>query len=81
VDLPDGIKTNSAESVWVAKKVEKMVKDSGIEPYDKRVNKGYWRLVLFRESKRTNQVLISVVVTKNFLEDESKQREIEEQLV
>jgi tRNA (uracil-5-)-methyltransferase len=27
--------------------------ESGLEPYDKRINKGYFRLVLFRESRRT----------------------------
>lgn len=54
VDYPDEIKTNSFESVMVAKAVEKLVIESGLEPYDKRINQGFWRLLLFRESKRTN---------------------------
>jgi len=54
VDYPDGIKTNSKESVEVAKIVERIVIESGVEPYDKRINKGYWRICLYRESKKTN---------------------------
>ena len=72
MDYPDGIKTNSAESVQVAKVIEQLVKESGVEPYDRRINQGYWRLVLFRESRRTNQVLISVTVSDGYLLDEAK---------
>jgi hypothetical protein len=72
VDYPDGIKTNSAESVQVAKVIEQIVKESGVEPYDRRINQGYWRLVLYRESRRTNQVLISVTVSDGYLLDEAK---------
>jgi tRNA/tmRNA/rRNA uracil-C5-methylase (TrmA/RlmC/RlmD family) len=81
VDYPDGIKTNSRESLLVAKSIEQLVKDSEIEPYDKRTNTGYFRLVLFRESKITNQVLISLVVSENFLVDQEKQTWIENQLL
>jgi tRNA/tmRNA/rRNA uracil-C5-methylase (TrmA/RlmC/RlmD family) len=38
VDYPDGIKTNSVESVRVAKQVQDLVIASGVEPYDKRIN-------------------------------------------
>ena len=72
MDYPDGIKTNSAESVQVAKVIEQIVKESGVEPYDRRINQGYWRLVLYRESRRTNQVLISVTVSDGYLLDEAK---------
>lgn len=72
VDYPDGIKTNSVESVQVAKQIENLVIASGLEPYDKRINVGYWRLLLFRESKRTNQVLISVIVSENYPVEEEK---------
>jgi tRNA/tmRNA/rRNA uracil-C5-methylase (TrmA/RlmC/RlmD family) len=79
VDYPDGIKTNSVESVLVAKKVQDLVIASGIEPYDRRVNLGFWRLLLYRESKRTNQVLISVIVTgDNFIVEPEKQQWIED---
>lgn len=81
VDYPDGLKTNSAESVQVAKAIEALVIESGVEPYDRRLNQGYWRLLLYRESKRTNQVLISVVVSDGYLLDEAKQQWIEEQLL
>jgi hypothetical protein len=37
----------------VAKVIENIVKESGIEPYDRRINAGYWRIVLYRESKKT----------------------------
>ncbi|TNV80921.1 hypothetical protein FGO68_gene17410 [Halteria grandinella] len=81
VDYPDGIKTNSQESVIVAKAVEKLVIESGLEPYDKRINQGFWRLLLFRESKRTNQLLISVIVTDKYPHaTEEKIKEIEDKL-
>lgn len=81
VDEPDGIKTNSAESVWVAKKIESMIIESGIEPYDKKINRGYFRLVLYRESKRTNQVLISLIVSDGYFVEEEKHKWIQEQLI
>ena len=48
----------------MAKKFEKIVLESGLEPYDKSVNKGYWRILLYRESKVTKQVLVCIVVSK-----------------
>lgn len=72
VDYPDEIKTHSNESVWVAKQVQQLVIESGIEPYDKRINSGYWRIVLFRESKITKQALISIVVSKGYLKDDDE---------
>ena len=55
--------------------------ESGVEPYDKKINQGYWRLLLYRESKQTNQVLISVIVTESFPIEAEKQKWIEDQLV
>ena len=56
--------------------------DSGLEPYDKRINQGFWRLLLFRESKRTNQALISVIVTDNYpTATEDKIKAIEDKLI
>lgn len=64
----DNISVISEESLYVAKKVEEVVQDiydaHGIEPYDKMKNDGFWRLVLFRESKQTKQVLISLIVSE-----------------
>ena len=64
VEKPDSIKVNSAESLIVAKKFEKIVAESGLTPYDKSVNRGFWRILVYRESKVTKQVLICVVVSK-----------------
>ena len=33
-------------------------------PYNKSKSKGFWRILLYRESKVTKQILISVVVSK-----------------
>jgi TPP-dependent indolepyruvate ferredoxin oxidoreductase alpha subunit len=60
-----------------AKQIEKLIIESGVEPYDKKVNQGYWRIVLYRESKKTKQVLISVIVSDGYLLDEEKQKWIE----
>lgn len=54
VDHADNIKAISRSSLAVAKKLEEIIKQSGIEPYDRKTNKGYWRILLYRESKKTN---------------------------
>jgi hypothetical protein len=61
----------------VAKKVEKLIRESYIEPYDRRINSGYWRILLYRESKKTNQVLISVVVSEDYPVEKEKQDFVE----
>lgn len=53
VDYPDNIKAISKESILVAKIMERIAKESGLEPYDRVKNEGFWRIVLYRESKRT----------------------------
>jgi tRNA (uracil-5-)-methyltransferase len=63
VEKPDAIKVNSSESLIVAKTFESIVKQSGISPYEKNSNSGYWRLLVVRESKTTKQMLVSVVVS------------------
>lgn len=72
MDYPDNIKSISKESIQVAKIVEEFIRKSGVEPYDRLKNSGFWRILLFRESKRTKQVLISLVVTKQDIEPEFK---------
>ena len=42
VEKPDNIKVNSSESLIVAKRFETFVTESGIDAYDKSVNKGFW---------------------------------------
>ena len=65
VDYPDKIRVISKESLMAAKMLEAIVRESGLEPYDKTTNQGFWRILLFRESKKTKQVLISVAVTED----------------
>ena len=36
-----------------------------LEPFDKATGKGFWRILLYRESKVTKQVTITVVVSKS----------------
>lgn len=82
VDYPDNIKAISHQSIQAAKTLEAYVKQSGIEPYDRRINQGYWRILLYRESKQTKEVLISVIVSSNYLAvDETTQKKVEEDLV
>ena len=42
------------------------MESSGTEltPFDKSTGKGFWRILVYRESKVTKQVLICVVVSK-----------------
>lgn len=53
VEKPDAIKVNSDESVAVAKIFEGIIRQSGLGPYEKNVNLGYWRILIVRESKAT----------------------------
>ena len=63
VEQPDNILTISKESISVAKVMEKIVTESEMEPYDRMNNTGFWRIVLYRESKKTKECMISVIVT------------------
>ena len=63
VDEPDQIKVISKESLKVAKTLESIISDSGIDPYDRVNNKGFWRIILYRESKKTKQCVISIIVS------------------
>jgi len=47
-----------------AKKFEKIVKSSGHLPFNKNTNSGLWRILLYRESVRTKQALISFIVSE-----------------
>lgn len=64
VDSPAETKVNSAESLQAAHMCEDLIRKSGIEPYNKAKLEGLWRVFLYRESKVTNQCLISVFVTE-----------------
>ena len=65
VDIPDEIRVNSKESLVAAKKFEQIVRTSGHLPFNKSTNSGLWRILLYRESVRTKQILISFVVTED----------------
>ena len=64
---PDNISVISKESKIVAKQAEEIVvkfnTEHQLEAYDKLTNEGFWRLVLYRESKKTKEVMISFIVT------------------
>ena len=60
--------------------MEVIVKQSGLQPYDKTTNQGFWRILLHRESKKTKQVLISVAVTDGIATDDQL-KWIEDQLM
>lgn len=48
VEKPDDIKVNSDESLIIAKIFEKIIKKSGLLPYEKKSNTGYWRILVVR---------------------------------
>jgi len=86
VENPEIIRVNSRQSVAVAKTFEELIRSCpGAEysPFDKARNKGFWRILLYRESKTTKQVLICVVVSKATLENPvpPMSSEIKEKLV
>ena len=65
VEKPDNIRVNSAESLLLAKQFERIVVESPeYTPFHKTTGKGFWRILLYRESKVTKQILVCVVVSK-----------------
>ena len=64
VDSPDDISVIPDRSIRIAKEFEQIINDSGIEPYDRVVNTGFWRILLYRESKKTKQCMISIIVSE-----------------
>lgn len=66
VEKPDNIRVNSAESLIVAKQFEEIVLEHPeLEPFDKWKGCGFWRILLYRESKVTKQILVCVVISKS----------------
>ena len=55
VEKPDNIRVNSDESLFVAHEFEQIVHSysSELEPFDKWKGTGFWRILLYRESKVT----------------------------
>ena len=64
----------SKESLSVAKTVEQVVSDihetHSVEPYDRLKGEGFWRILLYRESKATKEALISLIVSKDTVSEE-----------
>ena len=65
VDSPDNITVIPDKSIRVAKDFEDIISESAIEPFDRVINKGFWRILLYRESKKTKQCMISIIVSEN----------------
>ncbi len=55
VDSPDKISVIPDRSIRLAKDFEQIINDSGIDPFDRVNNVGFWRILLYRESKKTKQ--------------------------
>jgi 23S rRNA (uracil1939-C5)-methyltransferase len=45
--------------------VRSFTKDSGIMPYSSRGHSGYWRFLVFRESKNLDQFMVNLVTAEN----------------
>jgi len=75
VGKPDAVSVIPSRSLVVAKAFEKLVikynEEKGIEPYDREDNVGFWRIVLYRESKKTKEAMISVVVSDSEVDQDT----------
>ena len=51
----DKVKVNSSQSAYVAGIFQEIVRNGPqeLEPFDKASGKGFWRILLYRESKVT----------------------------
>lgn len=61
----------------MAKIFEQIIAKSGLNPFEKVNNTGYWRILVVRESKITKQMLVSVVVSKGTAESMSEETKAE----
>lgn len=61
-EVDDQCFTTSKTAIAVGKCLTDVIRASGLRPYDKRLHRGYWRQIICRESVRTGEVLVSVVV-------------------
>ena len=80
VDSPEGMPNTSSQALKCASIAEEIVNSfEGIDAYDTRTHTGVWRLFLYKESKRTKQILISLCISKDSL-TESQLTEVKESL-
>lgn len=74
VDYPKDLPHISAYSVECAEKVQTLVREYeekyGIQEYRTDVHTGSWRTMLYKESKKTNEVLISIAISRNSMIDD-----------
>jgi tRNA (uracil-5-)-methyltransferase len=73
VDYPKDLPHISDYSVECAEKVQALVRDFeanyGLQEYKSDVHTGCWRTLLYKESKKTNEVLISIAISRNSMID------------
>ena len=69
VDYPKDLPHISKESVECAEKLQQIIRkleeDYGLTDYNWITHKGSFRTLIYKESKRTNEKLISVVITRD----------------
>lgn len=61
-EVDENCLTSSEVARGVARCLTPVVRSSGLEHYDKRAHKGYWRQITCREGTRTGHVIVSVSV-------------------
>jgi hypothetical protein len=74
VDYPKDLPHISNYSVECAEKVQTLVREYeekyGIQEYRTDIHTGSWRTMLYKESKKTNEVLISIAISRNSMIDD-----------
>lgn len=74
VDYPTDLPHISENSVKCAEKAQTLLREYeekyGLKEYNVATHEGAWRTLLYKESKRTGEVLISIAITRNSIEEE-----------
>lgn len=66
-EITDDCVTTGSAARAIAKCLTPVIRRSGLAPYDKCTHSGYWRQIMCRESIRTNQILVVMMVNPNGL--------------
>lgn len=69
-DSAENLQTLPHESVQIAKIAEELMRECEWPIYDKVAHKGFWRFMVVRISKKTNQILVNLVGNKKHFEDD-----------
>lgn len=65
--VTEDCRTTSVIAQQIASALNTVVKESGLEPYDKRTHRGYWRQIMVRHSERRKRLLVvAMVCTTDF---------------